>query len=72
MPKDDKPKAAPVRRVSGYLTCSTCRRSISYQGTPEPIPGSDGWPRHRCVDLEVRDFDHFSLEDPFRPPLEPA
>jgi len=71
-PKSDKPKAAPVRRVLGYLVCDTCQRTISYQGTPEPIEGSEGWPKHRCSDLEVRDFNRFELEDPYRPTLPPA
>lgn len=59
------------KRVQGYLICETCRRAVLYQGMTESIPGSADWPLHRCG-LEVRPFDRFELEDPFRPGLPPA
>ena len=72
MAKKAEPKTpTPGKRQAGYLVCETCKRSVQYQGTDAPIPGSDGWPKHRCG-LEVRSFDRFVLTDPFRPDLPPA
>ena len=59
---------SPGKKQWGYLVCETCKRAVGYQGTTVPIPGSEGWPLHRCG-LEVRSFDRFVLEDPFRPDL---
>jgi len=61
-----KPKkpVTPKRKL-GFLVCDTCRRAVPYQGTTDP---DDVRPQHKCG-LEVRPFDEFVDEDPFRPPL---
>jgi hypothetical protein len=65
-----KPKnpVTPKRKL-GVLVCDTCRRAIPYQGTSDP---ADNWPQHKCADLEVRPFNRFLDEDPYRPPLPKA
>jgi hypothetical protein len=72
MPSKGAPKGTQVpksKRQAGFLICDRCKRAVPYQGMTEAIPGSDDWPRHRCG-LEVRSFDRFVTEDPYRPPLE--
>jgi len=70
MPTKPKPESTSKRRP-GFLVCDQCKRAVPYQGMTEPVPGSEPWPLHRCG-LEVRRFDRFTLEDPFRPALPPA
>jgi hypothetical protein len=70
MPEKKKGKQPPKgpRRVQGVLVCDTCQKVVPYTAIDPPVPTSDPWPLHRCG-LEVRAFDRFSEEDPFRPPL---
>jgi hypothetical protein len=66
------PKGTQVpksKRQAGFLVCETCHRTVPYQGMTEPVSASDPWPQHRCG-LEVRGFDRFTLDDPFRPALD--
>lgn len=64
---EKKPKKEP-KRLNGVLVCDRCRSVVPYTAINPPVPGSDPWPQHRCG-LEVRPFDRFSEEDPYRPPL---
>ena len=66
---DPAPKPTPARkRILGYLICERCQRAVSYQGYDPVVSESEPWPQHRCG-LEVRPFDRFALEDPFRSSL---
>ena len=71
MPKKAEPATTPGKRQAGFLVCDECKRVFPYQGMASAIGGSDDWPRHRCG-LEVRDFNRFTLTDPYRPDLPPA
>ena len=59
-------KKAAHKRSNGFLVCDTCRRAVPYQGYDDP--GMDTWPQHRCG-IEIRPFEQFLLEDPYRLPL---
>lgn len=54
----------PVKRRSGYLICRACERAVAYQGFDAPSE-KDPWPLHRCG-LDIKPFDEFSDDDPFR------
>ena len=74
MPTKKKPakKRAPkqpVRRKSGFLSCTACKRSIPYQGIEGSDPAMDEGPRHRCADGNIKPFTTFTVDDPNLPPL---
>ena len=56
-------------RRPGYLTCSRCKRSVPYQGMPESDLAMADWPKHRCLDSEIRPFEAFTVQDPNRLPI---
>jgi hypothetical protein len=70
-PKPTPPDGPRPKRTAGVLSCSACKRTIPYQGYADP--DIEPWPKHKCPTprgpMEVRDFDLFSDDDPYRPAL---
>ena len=60
-PRNDPPRPPAVRRVTGYLSCKTCERTVPFTGAED----SDLWPQHRCG-LDVKPFDDFTKDEPYK------
>lgn len=70
-PTKQKQPPDPTRPSDGFLVCDTCKRVVPYKGMPGHTAAANGWPRHKCVNFQIRPFDRWIDRDPNRLPLSP-